>query len=73
MSKVIRLLPGEKIVNKIQLAGEISEKNEYRNLLGICISVFNFLPNRKTHLSCEDNSTTYKLIKKIENTFEKYD
>ncbi|MCK5344429.1 MAG: hypothetical protein KAR20_13535 [Candidatus Heimdallarchaeota archaeon] len=51
---------------------EISERNEYRNLLEICIAVFNFLPNRKTHLTCEENSTTYKLASKIENSLKKY-
>ena len=67
------VIPDSILINKKQLAGEISERNEYRNLLEICISVFNFLPNRKTHLACDDNSTTYKLISKIEDVFEKFD
>ena len=55
------ILPNEVLINRKQLSVEVSERNEYRNLLEMCITVFNFLPNRKTHLTSE-NSTIYKLI-----------
>ena len=53
-----------------QIQGLVSERNEYRRLLGKCLYGLNHMPNPKIVVL---NATTYDLALAIESAFKRFD
>jgi len=58
-------------VDRKQLQGVVSERNEYRRLLSKCLQALNEIPNTK--LCTPSVKSTYRLASQIESAFKRFD
>lgn len=73
MTKEDLMIPELVTASQKQISGLIHERNHFRNLLEICLHVFNTFPNMMTKLESQDHQSTYKIANQIEQAFKKYD